>query len=139
MDGGTVDNINILSAITQCNDMGFADKDIIIDTLICGNPSISQWDKSGNTISNMLRSHKIGSFNNGANGYTDQMHAHPDVEWRYVINQLHGSGGLEEVNFNNATTWALQLDGRAQAKALLECGSDCMGPQGMANLADWTQ
>ena len=38
MDGGTVMNINILSAVTQCNDMGYDDKDIIIDTFICGNP-----------------------------------------------------------------------------------------------------
>lgn len=132
-------NINILSAVQQCNDMGYEDKDIIIDTLICGNPNIEKWDKSGHTIGNTVRSFQIGMYNNGMNGYKDQMHAHPDVEWRYVINQLHGSSGMSEVSFNNSTTWALQLDGRAQAKALLECGADCMGPEGMANLADWTQ
>jgi hypothetical protein len=85
MDGGTVDNINILSAVTQCNDMGFEDKDIIIDTLICGDPELDKWEKEGNTISNVMRSFKIGRFNNGGGAYTDQMHAHPDVEWRYVI------------------------------------------------------
>jgi hypothetical protein len=85
MDGGTVQNINILSAVTQCNKMGFEDKDIIIDTMICGNPGIEPIEKSGKTISNVMRSFKMGMANNGMNGYKDQMHAHPDVEWRYVI------------------------------------------------------
>ena len=52
-------------------------------------------------------------YNNGMSGYKDQMNAHPDVEWRYVVDQLNGSGGLDEINFNNSTTWALQVDGRA--------------------------
>jgi hypothetical protein len=71
MDGGTVQNINILSAITQCNEMGFKDKDIVIDTLICGDPEIEKWEKSGKTITNIFRSRSISSFNNGSNGYKD--------------------------------------------------------------------
>ena len=34
MDGGTVWNINVDSAVLQCQALGFADEDIIIDTVI---------------------------------------------------------------------------------------------------------
>jgi len=34
MDGGTVWNINVDSAVLQCFDMGFAEEDIIMDVVI---------------------------------------------------------------------------------------------------------
>ena len=35
MDGGTIYNINIESAIRQCTDMGYDESKIIIDALFC--------------------------------------------------------------------------------------------------------
>ena len=40
MDGGTVQNINLVPAIDQCRAMGYDDTDIVIDILICGAPEI---------------------------------------------------------------------------------------------------
>ena len=36
MDGGTVWDVNIDSAVNQCLDSGFAEEDIIMDVIICG-------------------------------------------------------------------------------------------------------
>ena len=36
MDGGTVWNTNLVSAVEKCRDMGFEDKDIILDIILCG-------------------------------------------------------------------------------------------------------
>lgn len=36
MDGGTVWDVNISSAINQCHDMGATNEEITIDLLVCG-------------------------------------------------------------------------------------------------------
>jgi predicted acylesterase/phospholipase RssA len=36
MDGGTVWNINIVSAIEQCLNNGYAEEDVVLDMYICG-------------------------------------------------------------------------------------------------------
>jgi predicted acylesterase/phospholipase RssA len=36
MDGGTVWNVNVDSAVEQCLAMGYDEKDIIIDAVVCG-------------------------------------------------------------------------------------------------------
>jgi len=37
MDGGTIDDVNIVAAINECHDLGFTDETkIIIDVCICG-------------------------------------------------------------------------------------------------------
>ena len=36
MDGGTVWNINIDSAVNQCFEMGYAEEDIIMDVILVG-------------------------------------------------------------------------------------------------------
>ena len=36
MDGGTVWNINIVSAIEQCLQKGYAEEDVVLDMYICG-------------------------------------------------------------------------------------------------------
>ncbi len=46
MDGGTVWNVNIPSAINQCLDMGYAEEDIIMDVIVCGYTT-----KSGSEVS----------------------------------------------------------------------------------------
>lgn len=36
MDGGTAWDVNVDSGVTQCLDMGFKEKDIIMDVVVCG-------------------------------------------------------------------------------------------------------
>ena len=40
MDGGTVWNVNVNSAVRQCMDMGYDQSDIIVDVLVC---SYTEW------------------------------------------------------------------------------------------------
>ena len=35
IDGGTVWNTNVNSAVQKCRDMGFADHDIVVDVVTC--------------------------------------------------------------------------------------------------------
>lgn len=51
MDGGTVWDVNITSAMNQCHDMGATDEETTLDILVCGTifPPSSE---TGNTITN---------------------------------------------------------------------------------------
>lgn len=71
MDGGTLMNINILSGVQQCKEMGYDNEDIIVDVMICGDPEITPWTEERSTLWNLLRSYKIKIYNNGLNGYKD--------------------------------------------------------------------
>ena len=54
MDGGTIWNINVDSAINQCLDMGFAQADIIVDVLICDSAKESAGMDSGKAYNNLM-------------------------------------------------------------------------------------
>lgn len=59
MDGGTVWNTNLVSAVDKCKDMGFEDKDIILDIILCGSKQIGDIGDTGNAINNYLRYYDI--------------------------------------------------------------------------------
>ena len=50
------------------------------------------------------------------------MAAYPTVNYRYLFEEQNKTSGTEELNFNNATTWHLQMMGREDAKNALEEG-----------------
>lgn len=43
MDGGTIYNTNIVSAIERCRETVDSDKDITIDIIICDSPNLGAW------------------------------------------------------------------------------------------------
>ena len=55
MDGGTTWNINIDSAVKQCLEIVDDPSQIVMDIMICGNPHLTNVDKTGNTIYNYKR------------------------------------------------------------------------------------
>lgn len=59
MDGGTVYDVNIDSAVNQCLDMGFEEKDIIMDVVVCGDS-----ERHGEKIS-------MNAYTNFSNGKTE--------------------------------------------------------------------
>jgi len=65
MDGGTVWNVNISSAIEGCLTMVDDLSKITVDILICSDPdSLSGYD-AGNSIDNFLRQRHIGNYYTG--------------------------------------------------------------------------
>jgi predicted acylesterase/phospholipase RssA len=49
MDGGTVWNINVDSALRQCSEAGATNEEITLDILICGHYGMPDWT-GGNSI-----------------------------------------------------------------------------------------
>ena len=61
MDGCTVWDINVDSAIKECLNMGYDQRDIIVDQLICSSHNYDATEsKSGKTIDNLFQSFRIG-------------------------------------------------------------------------------
>ena len=60
MDGCTIWDINVDQAINECLNMGYDQRDIIVDQLICKSHNYATESKSGNTIDNLIQSSRIG-------------------------------------------------------------------------------
>jgi hypothetical protein len=62
MDGGTVWNVNISSAINGCLGMGFEERQIYVDVMICADPTINSEYIPGHTLNNFIRGHAISKY-----------------------------------------------------------------------------
>ena len=123
VDGSTATNINVEDAISQCKDLVDDEADIIVDILLCGgSPTTDEWDSDGKTISNFLRGRSVSKPYHGGNAIADAEQAHPDVTFRYVLNQEEGFTSIGMINFEGDHTWKLQEKGREQAQAALSAG-----------------
>ena len=129
MDGGTVYNINVESAIQQCLDVVDDESKIILDVLICGDAVAPVEGKSDKyTWENFLRAHSLSSYYNGSNDLAQSMKTHPNVNWRYTIQQEDSLGGLNEIHFEGDLTWPIQEKGREQAQSALNSSSMNLTP-----------
>lgn len=86
IDGGSVRNLNIEDAINWCKSQGYEEKEIIIDSLLCDNQTISKVDNSNkNSLQMLLRYNEIQSYWSALHYIEDVKHFHPEVQIRYVV------------------------------------------------------
>ena len=67
MDGGTVWNVNVQSAIEQCLEKVEDESDVYLDVMICDYTEEIGEDKSGNTVNNWFQARSIHHFFNDSN------------------------------------------------------------------------
>ena len=123
MDGGTVWDINVSSAIEQCLEVVDDPADIVLDIMICSfDPAPKDikhtWD--WNTITYKHRVHKWSSYYRGSNSIQQAKAMFPTVDYRYLFQQKTPSAN--SLDFGNSTTWPLQEEGREDAQKALEDG-----------------
>ena len=134
VDGGTVWNVNIDSAIDQCLEIVDDPADIIIDVLMCSSNSHTGFEISNNAMENWMNGFEIHKSYNGMNAVTEQFDAYPEIQQRYYfIEDDNGCPGSSMLDFNNSTTWCLQEAGRKQAQDILNIGQEAIH----ASLDDW--
>ena len=125
MDGGTVWNINIDSAIEQCLQVVDSTSKIIVDVVLCSNPPVpdSRWSLDNDAASDYLYARNIHSFYSNGDNMAEEKKAYPDVHFRYLFQQReYQLSGLDELKFDNQTTWPLQVNGRQVAQETLQAG-----------------
>jgi len=131
MDGGTIWDVNISSAINQCLELVDHPSQIIVDVMICGYDAVGQEAKSGNTIQNMMRKRSWQSYYSGMNSFAEQERAYPDVNYRYLFQQKHSS--IDPLDFNKSTTHPLWVHGVEDAVKALGHPEKA----GFVNLTEW--
>ena len=118
MDGGTVYNTNVNSAILQCLDVVDDESKITIDIFVCdaADDVPVPEDPESKTISNLLRSRAVHEQFSGTNNISEAMRAHPDINYRYLVYQdVNKASGISEIEFDGEKTWILQTTGREDA------------------------
>lgn len=83
--------------------------------MICGYDELTSVNSTSTTIPNYMRMRDWQGYYNGMNAITAEMRSYPKVNWRYLFQQQGGTSGVNELKFNNETTWPLQVSGRDQA------------------------
>ena len=134
MDGGTVYNINAEGVIAQCMD-GIVDDEskITLDILFCSDANLpAAEDTVGKTISNYQRARAVRGFYGSTDTLAYTMKAHPNVNYRYILHESNGFGGLHMLNFEGDYTWAAQEQGR-------EDGKNAISGTNQANLREYFQ
>jgi len=63
MDGGTVYNTNLVSAVERCRETADQDENITIDIVVCDdNPDLGRWEDTNDAMSNFLRYRSIKNY-----------------------------------------------------------------------------
>jgi len=125
MDGGTVYNTNLVSAVERCRETADQDEDITLDIVICDqNPDIGSWEDQDNAMSNFLRFKEIRDYYDGLSDIYKFKQAYPKVNFRYFVEPSSPiAGGLNILNFNNATmTYPMQMLGRLDGENAVKSG-----------------
>ena len=53
-----------------------------------------------------MRSRDVHDYYTNYDAIEGEMRAYPDVNYRYLFEETERLSGLDELNFNNSTTWA---------------------------------
>lgn len=122
MDGGTVWNTNLVSAILRCKEIVLNESDITIDIIVLDANELSPWYANSLSITNWMRFSELQSYNDELADIQEFVMAYPDINFRYLLYPSSPlPGGLEMLNFDNSTsTWPMQLLGRKDGADIIK-------------------
>jgi len=125
MDGGTVWNLNLVSAVKRCREIVDDDSKITIDIIVChAGKKFSDWEDKDKAIGNFMRYKEIKDvYSSNADIWLFQQ-AYPDVNFRYYVEPSGPlPGGLSIIKVDNATvTWPAQMMGRKDGANVVDQG-----------------
>lgn len=86
MDGGTVWNTNLVSAVQRCKELvGDDESKIVLDVIILGQSRMNKSEDTSNSIGNYLRYRDIKSYNKAAADIIEFEQAYPKINYRYFF------------------------------------------------------
>lgn len=110
MDGGTVWNTNLVSAVHRCREIANDDSEITLDILMADSKNQKPWNENkDNAMNNYLRMDDIRKYNNGRSDILEFKQAFPKVNFRYYVEPTGPlAGGLDILHVDNSTvTWPM--------------------------------
>lgn len=97
---------------------------IIVDVAICGTTNLPKPDVAKFAAKNYLEAINIRNYYKNTSSVWEQAKAYPGIDMRYYFQLETDCPGAGGIDFSNSTTWCLQEQGRSDAKAMLELGSE---------------
>ena len=124
MDGGTVWNTNLVSAVERCRELVDDDSKITVDIIVCDSHDITKLTEAKKALGNLMRFRGIKSYYDGSADILRFKQAFPKVNFRYYIEPSEAlEGGLQLLDFNNAThTYEIQMVGRKDGENAVKLG-----------------
>lgn len=124
MDGGTVWNTNMDSAIDRCREIvGNDDESIIVDIIVCNSNKIAGANDTSNTIGNFLRYRDIKYYNQHMRDLFEFRQAYPKVSFRYFFQPSESlAWGPYEMEFTPDVLGPMIEVGKKDAATILGLG-----------------
>jgi predicted patatin/cPLA2 family phospholipase len=85
VDGGVNVGVDLLTGINKCFEMGFEEKDIIVDTILCGKLGMDENKKSLHTLGVLTRVLEIIRHNNSIRDVVEAVRIYPEINFRYLV------------------------------------------------------
>jgi len=129
MDGGTVWNTNLVSAVQRCREQVDDDSQITLDILVCDEKgNLGTWNDKDDALNNYLRYRDISNYNNGMADVAEFIQGFPSVNLRYfIMSSAPLPSGLGILKFDNSTvTWPMQMQGRTDGANAIKQGEGFM-------------
>lgn len=138
MDGGTMWDVNLDSAVNYCLDQGYTEEQIIVDILVCYGDTSNSSMQIGGAMANFRDAHRIHHYYNNLNSLTAEMEAYPNINIRSYFAETTDDyaistgcpyvGAKSELDFSSDYTWCLQQAGRRDAQTMLGLGQENIVP-----------
>lgn len=85
MDGGTVWNTNLISAIEHCKTIVDDESQITLDIAVCGSHNLGPMDDDKKAIGNLMRKNEIKDYYSSMSDIQEFKQAHPTVNYRHYV------------------------------------------------------
>jgi len=136
MDGGTVWNTNVETAINRCLELVDSPSQIVLDIAICGHAEIETITSTSNTVSNLLRYREIKKYYGTMDDVMEQVRTQPEINFRYLLVPSEPlPGGVHMLFFNQTHIQDMINLGKADTEKVLALGEG----KGFKLLEGWTQ
>jgi hypothetical protein len=101
MDGGTVWNVNLISAVSKCMELVDSKSKIVVDIVNCGQLSeLGGYNSTANTIGNFNRYRAIKKHYSQFDDVIEFMNTEPNVNFRYLFYPTEPlTSGIHELFF----------------------------------------
>lgn len=121
ISGNAVYENDVLSVINHCESLGYAEQDIVIDTILSGKRSISDYDGSGaNAFSVLKRSSVVFKYYQHMHGIMRAKDGHRNVNFRYVVGpEFDLPSKVIPLNYSERETEMLMELGERDAKGTI--------------------
>lgn len=85
-DGSTIWDLDVFSVVTRCQELGYADENIVVDVFLTSEKSLKVVDASDyHSIQMLWRYLEVSRYYSNMDGLLRAQFAYPNVEFRHVL------------------------------------------------------